>query len=96
MPLFVVDTLVQFRDKYVIEANSLQDAYDEVSLREFKSEDHYFYEMSQRYLGETIVSGMEITKDQFDALLESIKNDSEEMSSHWLGDQLIRKVKYEE
>lgn len=96
MPLFVVDTIVQFRDKYVIEAKTLQDAYAEVNMRDFKSDEEYFYEMSQRFLGETIVNGMEITQEQFDKLLESVKNDSDEMSSHWLGNELIRKVKYEE
>lgn len=95
MPLFLVDTIVQFRHKYVIEADELSHAYDEVVMRDSNSDQDFFEEVTQRYLGETILDGREITKEQFDQMLKDLASDKSECSSHWCGDKLIRKIDYE-
>lgn len=95
MPLYVIDTLVQFRHKYVVEAENLEHAYDEVVMRESGSEEDYFDEVTQRYLGETILDGREITHEEFHNMLSTLSKDPKESSSHWMGDKLIRKIDYE-
>lgn len=95
MPLFVVDTIVQFRHKYVIDAETLEHAYDEVTMRDSGCDEDSFDEVTQRYLGETILDGREITKEQFDQMLKDLASDRNEMSSHWCGEKLIRKIDYE-
>lgn len=95
MPLYVVDTLVQFRHKYVIEADNVQHAYDEVTMRESGSTEDYFDEVTQRYLGETVLDGHEITYEQFQKMMFDLKNDKDESSSYWMGNKLIRKTSYE-
>lgn len=95
MPLFVVDTIVQFRHKYVVEAETLEHAYDEVTMRDSGSDEDYFDEVTQRYLGETITDGREISKAEFDEMMQDLSNDPREMASHWMGDKLIRKIDYE-
>lgn len=92
--LFVVDTLVTFRHRYVIEAECLEHAYDEITMRDSGNPDDDFDEVSQKFLGETIVDGRKISKKKFDAMLVSLANDKDEMSSHWMGDSLIRKIDY--
>jgi len=93
--LFLVDTISVFRRKYVIEAESLVHAYDEITMRESKNELDYFEPVTERYLDETISDGREITKQDFDKMLETLKEDSSENCSHWLGDKLIRKINYD-
>ena len=95
MPLYVIDTLVQFRHKYVVEAENLEHAYDEVVMRESGSEEDYFDEVTQRYLGETILDGREITRKDFHNMLRNLTQDNKESCSYWMGDKLIRKIDYE-
>lgn len=95
MPLYVIDTLVQFRHKYVVEAENLEHAYDEVVMRESGSEENYFDEVTQRYLGETILDGREITRKDFHNMLRNLTQDNKESCSYWMGDKLIRKIDYE-
>jgi hypothetical protein len=93
--LFVVDTIASFRHKYVIEAESLEHAYDEVTMKDSGADGDSFPEVTQRYLGETISDGREITKLEFDGLLKNLETDKEEMSSYWMGDKLIRTINYD-
>lgn len=95
MPLFVIDTVVQFRHKYVVEAESLDHAYDEVTMRDSGTDEDDFDEVTQRYLGETILDGREITHEEFQTMLVTLANDRSESCSHWMGDKLIRKIDYE-
>lgn len=92
--LFLVDTIVTFRHKYVIEAESLEHAYDEVVMKDSGNPDDSFTEVTQRFLGEVIADGREITKDDFDKMLVDLESDNNEVSSHWMGDELIRKIDY--
>ena len=93
--LFLVDTIVTFRHKYVIEADELNHAYDEVTMRESGNDTDYFDEITQRYLGETILDGRQITDEEFKQILVTLQSDKDELSSHWMGDKLIRKIDYE-
>lgn len=93
--LYLVDTIVTFRHKYVIEANELDHAYDEVTMRESGNDLDNFDEVTQRYLGEVITDGREITKTEFDNLLKDYETNKYETSSYWMGDKLIRKIDYD-
>ena len=91
MPLFEVDVLVSFRNKYIIEADSLEHAYDELVITEH---DRDYDELSQRFLGEQIIEGREITREGLTGLIDRLKNDKEEMCSYWMEDKLIHKIDY--
>ena len=93
--LYLVDTIVTFRHKYVIEADELEHAYDEVTMRDSGSMIDNFDEVTQRCLGETIIDGREIDKKEFKKLLADLEKDGNEVSSYWLGKDLIRKIDYD-
>lgn len=95
MKLYVIDTLVNFRHKYVIRAKSLEHAYDEITMRESGSLEDDFSEVAQRYLGETILDGREISKEDFDNMIQNYSTDKQENCSYWMGDKLIREIKYD-
>lgn len=91
MPLFEVDVLVSFRNKYIIEAETLEHAYDEMVMTEH---DRNFDELSQKFLGEQIIEGCEITRENLPGLIERLKSDKSEMCSYWMEDKLIHKIDY--
>lgn len=93
MPIFIVDTISSFRMRYAIEAKTLEHAMDEVVMSESKDD---FVDMSQKHIGYHIVDGRELTKEQYDAMLIELSEDRNEWCSHWMGDQLINKVEYNE
>lgn len=88
--LFIVETISTFRHRYVIEANTVEDAYDEVTMINSGNEEDRFDEFSQEYLGETIVSGRTIKMKEFQKLLVEDEN-----CDYWLGEKLIRKINYD-
>jgi len=94
--LFVINTLSSFRIQYVIEADNINDAYDEITMRDSGNDRDEFDEVTQKHLGEQIIDGTEITKKEFGLMLEKLKDNPEELSSYWMGDKLIRTVKYKE
>lgn len=91
MPLFEIDVLVTFRNKYVIEAETLEHAYDELVMTEHERN---FEEISQKCLGEQIIDGNEIKSEDVPVLINRLKNIKEELCCHWLEDKLIHKVDY--
>lgn len=91
MPLFEIDVLVTFRNKYIIEAKTLEHAYDEMVMTEH---DRNFDELSQKFLGEQIIEGREITRENLPGLIERLKSDKGEMCSYWMEDKLIHKIDY--
>jgi hypothetical protein len=95
MGLYKVTTLVQFKHVYFVEGKCLEHALDEVSMRESGNDDDYFEESGQQYLGEVIVDGEEVTMRDFEKFLTKAEN-GEVSSSHWMGDKLIHKMRYEE
>lgn len=96
MALFIVDCISVHRMRYVVEAKELEHAYDEVTMKESGNDDDFFDELSQRWLGETIVDGREVTRTELECIVENMKNDKNEMCNHWMVDKTIRKVKYED
>ena len=91
--LFVVETISTFRHRYVVEAESLEHAYDEVTMRDAGGEDD-FEEVTQKHIGEDIIQGHKISKKKFNKMLKDLEADKDEMSSYWMGDKLIRKINY--
>lgn len=87
MPLFEVNTVSLFRHKYVIEAKSLEHAYDTVLID--KPE-----ELTQKHLEETILDGRKIGRKEFERLCNTSMNDSTELSNGYLGTRIIHKVNY--
>lgn len=93
--LYVVDTIVTFRHSYVVEAEELEHAYDEVTMKDSGSADDYFEEVTQLCLGEQICNGREITKKEYKKWLKELEKDKREISSYWMGDKLIRTINYD-
>jgi hypothetical protein len=89
MPIFIVNTISTFHFRYAIEAESLEHAYDAVTMRGCGKPEEDFNEFSQNWLGETIVDGREIKKKDFDKLIKEDKN-----CCHWMGETLIHKIDY--
>lgn len=90
--LFIVDTITTFKHTYVIEAEELEHAYDEITMIDSGNDDDCFESAEQVYLGETIIDGRKISKKQFQKLLKKIEEEG--TGSHWMGEQLIRKIDY--
>lgn len=78
MPLFEVDVLVSFRNKYVIEAESLEHAYDELVMTEHERN---FDEVTQKFLGEQIIEGREISREGMTEMINRLKDDKSELLS---------------
>ncbi len=94
MPLFVVETIQTFRHKYVVDCHSVEHALDTIAMNEAD-------EFSQMFLGEQIITGYEITSDQFDtmnkAMVEGYGDGTlyqPESGSPWMGEKMIHKVVY--
>lgn len=94
--LYIVDTVISFRHRYVIEAKCLDHAYDAVTMIDSGNPDDHFHEVSQKFLGETIIDGREISSKEFNKMLSKLEKDKEEHSSYWLGNELIKKINYED
>jgi hypothetical protein len=91
MALFEVDVLVSFRNKYIIEAESLEHAYDELVMTEHNRE---FDEVTQKFLGEQIIEGRETTREEVAKMIDRLKDDKSELCSYWMEDKLIHKIDY--
>lgn len=95
MPLFVVETIQTFRHKYVIDCKNVEHALDTVAMEEAE-------EFSQMFLGEQIITGREITYDEFDRMNASLTDGGHgdgtsyqpENGSPWMGTKMIHKVNY--
>lgn len=89
--LYLVETIVTYRMRYVIEAKELSHAFDEVTMIDSGNTDDCFNEFSQKCIGESIIDGRKITKKEFDQLLENDPG-----CDKWMGDKLIRKINYKD
>lgn len=94
MPLFVVETIQTYRHRYVVDCKSLDHAYDTVAMNDAQ-------EFSQMYLGEQIISGREISREQFHRMNEALEKYGDgthyqpESGSPWMGDKMIHVVNYD-
>lgn len=93
MPLYVVETIQTYRHRYVIECQELEHAYDTVAMNEAD-------EFSQMHLGENIISGREITREEFSRMNKALEAYGDgtkfqpENGSPWMGDKMIHVVEY--
>jgi len=94
MPLYLVETINQFRIRYVIDCQSAEHADDTITCDEAE-------EFSQKHLGETILTTREITLEEFRRMNKSLKKNGDgyqyrpENGSPWMGEKMIHKVNYE-
>jgi hypothetical protein len=94
MPLYLVETINQFRNRYVVDCQSAEHADDTITCEEAN-------EFSQMHLGETIVATREITLDEFHRMNKSLNGNGDgsrfrpENGSPWMGEKMIHKVNYE-
>ena len=65
--IFIVETISQFKVRYAIRGKSLEHAMDTVVCEEAE-------EMDQKFIGETILGGHEITQEQF-LVEQSLENE---------------------
>jgi len=92
MPLYVVDTILPIRIRYVVEAKEASHADDEVTMIDSSHPDDAFEEFSQKPLISSIIETREITMVQYREMLKEIEENGE--GSYWMGEKLIRKIKY--
>ena len=83
--LFLVECISQFRNRYVIECEKEEYAHDTIA-----EEPDGIGEMSQEYLGETVVSSREITEEEY---LELFDKDNEYLKDWETEDKLNRIIK---
>lgn len=87
MPLYIVDTISTFRHRYIIECDERGHATDTVVMEEAE-------EVSQFWLGESIIEAREITRDDL-LVLEKQADDNKELHNfHLPHEQLIHVVDY--
>jgi hypothetical protein len=96
MALYKIESISQFKHTYFIEAQTKEHAEDEFVMRDSGAEEDYFDEAKQEHLGEQIFGTQEITKEDFEHWIAKERAERSLMSSHWMGDKLIRKVSYTE
>lgn len=94
MTLFIVDSLVTMRMRYVVDANEAPHAEDEVTMKDSGNPEDFFEEFSQKQLGEVIMDTRSITEVEYREMLKELEINGE--GSYWMGDKLIRKVNYKE
>lgn len=75
MTLFVVETLSQFKHKYLIEAETADEAQ---ALWQLQNDDPDFHEASQQFLGE-IDTGIRVVQEITDEVDEYLKDRAEDM-----------------
>lgn len=90
--LVIVDTIVSYKMRYVIECNEVNHSLDEITMIDSGNPEDVFEEISQKCLGETIFDHREITKKEFNDMIAQMKIDNE--GSWWMGSDLIRKINY--
>lgn len=71
--LYLVETLVTFRHRYLVEATSASDATDAIAANEASSDPHP--EWQQRYLGESPFRVCEVSEQDIETLERDCPND---------------------
>lgn len=90
MPLFEITTVNMFKSRYVVQARSVEDAYDTILMDRPE-------ELSQCHLDETIIDGRRISHDQFYELLKKVRKETDKLgaldNAH-LGQKIIHRADY--
>ena len=90
MPLYKINSLLMFKHTYIIEADSLEDALDEFTMKDSGSFEDGFDEVYQEYLDEILLDSQETNEEEFKELCQKqFCGDYDE----WM-EKLIRRVDY--
>jgi len=92
MPIYLINSISTFAMQHAIEADSMEHALDEMVMTEH---DRNFDEVSQKWLGEQLIDVREVTKEELLDHLQKLSENKDYLTSHWMGEKLIHKVKYE-
>jgi len=79
-----------FRHRYVIEASSIEEAYDSILID--KPE-----ELSQTHIDESVIEGKQISKTDFKKLLKQVASESDKqkgMDNSHMGEKIIHRVRF--
>lgn len=90
MPIFQIITINSFRNRYVIEASSIEEAYDSILID--KPE-----ELSQIHIDESAIDGKQISRSEFKKLLIQVQNETNNqqgMDNAHMGEKIIHRVKF--
>jgi hypothetical protein len=90
--LVMVETLSQYRMRYVVEVRDVEDA---IEIATANSGNFEFEEFSQKHLGTTVISYREINSDEY---MRMFNEDNDYLSS-WTDEQkkrFINRVEYNE
>lgn len=88
MPVYHITTINTFRNRYIIEANSLEEAYDLILIDQPE-------ELSQVHIDESIVDGRQISESEFKRLLIQVQNESKTyqgLDNSHLGKKIIHRA----
>ena len=85
MPKYLVETVSIFRHRYVVEANEMDHALDEVCMNEAEG---HLHEFSQKHITETITGAREIDDTEY---LRQFDEDNDYLRS-WTNEQKLNWV----
>jgi hypothetical protein len=93
MPLFLVESLSQFRIRHVVDAPTMEKAIAVVNSDD-RGDTPQLQEFSQLHLGQSTLGARQIDDDELKSMLVCLANkpNANEISSFWLGHDLINKA----
>lgn len=90
MPIFQITTVSTFRNRYVVEASSLDEAYDAILIDRPE-------ELSQVHIDESVIDGRQISKSEFKRLLVQVQSETDNqqgLDNAHMGEKIIHRVKF--
>lgn len=90
MPIFQITTVNTFRNRYVVEASSIDEAYDAILIDRPE-------ELSQVHIDESVIDGRQISKSEFKRLLVQVQNETDNqqgLDNAHMGEKIIHRVKF--
>ena len=90
MPIFQITTVNTFRNRYVVEASSIDEAYDAILIDRPE-------ELSQVHIDESVIDGRQISKSEFKRLLVKVQNETDNqqgLDNAHMGEKIIHRVKF--
>lgn len=85
MPLFELDSISIFKHKYVVEAESVNEAISCLKKENLE-------ELLQTHISENVIETKNITKKEFKDLIKKISKSKEIFSNAHLGEKIIYKA----
>lgn len=90
MPIFQITTVNTFRNRYVVEASSMDEACDAILIDRPE-------ELSQVHIDESVIDGKQISKSEFKRLLVQAQdetNNQQGLDNAHMGEKIIHRVKF--